>query len=152
MAEILPYLEGSFFALPLRGGGFARGVVARAAPEGAVLYGYFFGPKLSFPNDGQLDDMRPDLAIAQMIFSDLALLNGEWKVLGSLPNWRRNDWRMPNFIRRDPIGKRAWLVRRSDVDPSRIDSEEPVAFETDLPLNTSSGYGSVEIKLTHILR
>lgn len=152
MTEELPYTEGTIFSLPLREGGFARGVVARAAPEGAVLYGYFFGPKLSSPNEAQSDGLRPDMAVAQMIFGDLGLLNGEWTILGSLPNWQRGDWSMPDFVRRDPIGKRAWRIRRSDTDPSKIDREEPVPFDTNLPPNTSSGYGAVEIKLTQILR
>ena len=151
MVEVLPYKEGTVFAFPLRKGGFARGIVARAAPEGAVLYGYFFGPKLSSPEEAQSDSLRPDTAVAQMIFGDLGLLNGEWKILGSLPDWQRDDWRMPDFVRRDPVGKRAWRVRRSDADPSKIDSEEPVMFETNLPPNISSGYGAVEIKLTQIL-
>jgi hypothetical protein len=151
MVDLLPYAEGTVFTLPLREGGFARGIVARAAPEGAVLYGYFFGPKLSSAEGVQLDDLQPDEAIAQMIFGDLGLLNGEWKILGSLPNWHHDDWPMPDFVRRDPVGKRAWRVRRSDTDPSKIDSEEPVAFETNLPPNISSGYGAVEIKLTQLL-
>lgn len=144
-------MEGSVFALPLREGGFARGVVARAAPEGAVLYGYFFGPKLSSPNEITSDSLLPEAAIAQMIFGDLGLINGEWPILGLLPSWQRGDWSMPDFVRRDPVGKRAWRVHRSDTDPSKIDSEEPVAFETNLPPNISSGYGAVEIKLTHLL-
>jgi hypothetical protein len=151
MAEMLPYIEGTVFALPLRNGGFARGVVARAAPEGAVLYGYFFGPKLTSFDEVRSDNLRPEAAVAQMIFGDLGLMNGEWVILGSLPNWQRSDWRMPDFVRRDPVGKRAWRVRRSDVDPSKIESEEPVAFDTNLPPNISSGYGAVEIKLTKLL-
>ena len=152
MVDVLPYTEGTVFSLPLREGGFARGVVTRAAPEGAVLYGYFFGPKLSSPDERREDRLRPDTAIAQMIFGDLGLLNGEWKIIGELPNWDRDAWPMPDFVRRDPVGKRAWRVRRSDTDPSKIDSEEPVSFETNLPPNTSSGYGAVEIKLTQLLR
>jgi hypothetical protein len=39
----LPYSEGSVFLVPLRKGGYARGVVARASPKGKGLLGYFFG-------------------------------------------------------------------------------------------------------------
>jgi hypothetical protein len=40
------YNEGDWFAVPLREGGFAIGVIARVMPrkEGVVL-GYFFGPR-----------------------------------------------------------------------------------------------------------
>ena len=43
----LPYSEGSVFLVPLRNGGYARGVVARATGEGKGLFGYFFGPRLA---------------------------------------------------------------------------------------------------------
>lgn len=45
MAKRLPYREGTWFALPLRKGGYAVGVVARMAPRGRIILAYFFGPK-----------------------------------------------------------------------------------------------------------
>ena len=36
------YREGDWFAVPLRDGGYAAGLIARANPKG-VLLGYFFG-------------------------------------------------------------------------------------------------------------
>jgi hypothetical protein len=152
MTEILPYSEGTAFAVPLRSGGFARGVVARAAPDGRVLFGYFFGPKLESPEDAVMDDLKPENSILSLIFGDLGLINGEWRIVGSFPQWNRDLWPMPDFVRRDPIMKRAWRVRYSDSDPSRLESEEPIAFDTNLPPNTSSGYGAVELKLTRLLQ
>lgn len=149
--EVLPYSEGTVFAVPLRNGGFARGIVARAAPEGAVLFGYFFGPKLPSLNEADVAGVEPDCAIAQLIFGDLGLINGEWQIIGHLSEWHRETWGMPDFVRRDPIGKRAWRVRRSDSDPSKVDFEEPIDFDANLPPNISSGYGAVELKLTTIL-
>lgn len=151
MLESLPYSEGTVFAVPLRNGGFARGIVARAAPEGAVLFGYFFGPKLPSLSDIDVSGLNPEAAVAQMIFGDLGLINGEWRIICLLPEWNREAWRMPDFVRRDPVGKRAWRVRRSDNDPSMIDFEEPVDYDTKLPPNISSGYGAVELKLTKML-
>jgi Immunity protein 26 len=151
MTENLPYSEGTVFAVPLRSGGFARGVVARASPKGAVLFGFFFGPKLSSLEDADLAGVEPEAAVTQMIFGDLGLVNGAWHIIGPLPEWERELWGMPDFVRRDPIGKRAWRVRRLDSDPSVIDSEEPVNFDTNLPPNLSSAYGAVELKLTEIL-
>lgn len=149
--EALPFLEGTLFLVPLRRGGFARGLVARSAPEGALLFGYFFGPKVSSLVQMNTDDMRPEFAIARLLFSDLGLVNGEWPIVGVVPNWRREDWAMPDFVRRDVIGRRAWLVRRSDADPSKIDEELPIVFDSSHPENIASGYGSVELKLTKIL-
>jgi hypothetical protein len=151
MTEVLPYSEGTAFTVPLRNGGYARGVVARAAPDGKVLFGYFFGPKLESPEDAATDDLKPEHAILSVIFGDLGLINGEWNIVESLPNWDRNLWSMPDFVRRDPIMKRAWRVRYSDGDPSQLESEEPVAFDTNLAPNISSGYGAVELKLTKLL-
>jgi len=149
--EVLPYSEGTFFVLPLQHGGFARGVVARMAPQGAVLYGYFFGPKLQSLDHVSTDDLQPETAVAQMIFGDLGLIKGEWGILGPLPDWKRSDWPMPDLVRRDPIGRRAWRVRRSDRNPSIIESETPTPFETNLPPNYSWGYGAVQAKLTKLL-
>jgi hypothetical protein len=98
-----------------------------------------------------LEGIEPGKSILSVIFGDLGLINGEWRLIGSMPNWQRGAWSMPDFVRRDPIGKRAWRVRRSDVDPLKIESEVPVEFDTDLPPNLSSGYGAVELKLTKLL-
>jgi len=146
---MLPYSEGAVFAVPLRNGGYARGVVARAGPEGKVLFGHFFG--LDSVDQVNLEGIEPGKSILSVIFGDLGLINGEWRLIGSMPNWQRGAWSMPDFVRRDPIGKRAWRVRRSDVDPLKIESEVPVEFDTDLPPNLSSGYGAVELKLTKLL-
>jgi hypothetical protein len=148
---MLPYSEGAVFAVPLRNGGYARGVVARAGPEGKVLFGHFFGPRLDSVDQVNLEGIEPGKSILSVIFGDLGLINGEWRLIGSMPNWQRGAWSMPDFVRRDPIGKRAWRVRRSDVDPLKIESEVPVEFDTDLPPNLSSGYGAVELKLTKLL-
>lgn len=151
MAEALPYSEGSVFSVPLREGGCARGIVARAAPEGVTLFGYFFGPKHASVSELGMEDIRPENAILSVIFGDLGLMNGEWSVIGALPDWQREEWPMPDFVRRDPIGKRAWRVRRFDIDPSVVECEEPTDFDTNLPDNWAWGYGAVELKLTKLL-
>lgn len=151
MSNAFPYAEGTVFSVPLREGGFARGIVARAAPEEACIFGYFFGPKVGSVADLDMDNISPENAILSVISGDLGLMNGEWQVIGLLPDWQREAWGMPDFVRRDPIGKRAWRVRYSDNDPSKIESEEPTDFDTNLPPNWSSGYGSVELKLTKLL-
>ena len=145
------YPEGTIFAVPLRIGGFARGLVARVNPRAACVFGYFFGPKLPELCQGDATDFKPNSAIARLICGDLGLINGEWQIFGQLPDWQRHEWGMPDFVRRDTIGKRAWRVRYSDVDPSQVVGEAPVDFDSDLPNNLSSGYGAVELKLTALL-
>jgi hypothetical protein len=80
----LPCSEGDVFALPLRAGGWGRGVVTRMAPKGNVLFGYFFGPRTASADEVGEQDLKPDLAILQMRFGDLGLLNGEWRVVGRI--------------------------------------------------------------------
>jgi hypothetical protein len=130
----LPYSEGSVFLVPLRKGGYARGVVARASPKGKGLLGYFFGPRLSSADIAKVDNLDPNSAMLRVIFGDLGLINGEWQILGVVPNWDRTQWPMPDFVRRDPLGRRKpMLVRYSDAGPMRIEAEFPVDDDSGLP-------------------
>jgi hypothetical protein len=147
----LPYSEGSVFLVPLRKGGYARGVVTRSGDEGKVLLGYFFGPKLTSRNEAALEDLDPANAILRVMFGDLGLINGEWRVVGMLPNWNRSKWPMPDFVRRDELSRRAWLVRYSDDDPNRKELEYPTHFDSKLQRDSLYGYGAVEIALTKLL-
>jgi hypothetical protein len=148
----LPYTEGSVFLVPLRRGGYARGVVTRATDEGKGIFGYFFGPRLPSTNDVKLDALNPANAVKRIMFGDLGLINGEWPILGTLPNWNRSEWPMPDFVRRDPLGRlRPILVRYSDIDPMRIEEEYPIDDDSGLETDVLSGYGAVEIKLTKLL-
>jgi hypothetical protein len=148
----LPYTEGSVILVPLRNGGFARGVVARASPGGKGLFGYFFGPRLASPDAVTADDLAPHKAILRVRFGDLGLINGAWSIHGLVPNWNRSEWPIPDFARRDPLGRlKPRLVRYSDLDPLRIEAEYVIDDDTGLPTDSSSGYGAVEIKLTKLL-
>jgi hypothetical protein len=149
----LPYEEGSVFAMPLRNGGFARGVVARAPRRGRALLGYFFGPRLETPASATLDDLHPNLAVARIRFGDLGLIQGQWLVIGKVPNWNRADWPIPDFVRRDPISRKAWLVRYLNDEPLRSLSE-PLSNYDDLQFLDNdglSGSGAAEIKISKLL-
>lgn len=147
----LPYSEGTAFLVPLRIGGYARGVVARTSPNGKVLFGYFFGPRLLSINTISLDDLEPSQAIMTLRFGDLGLTNGDWPILGIVPNWDRSKWAMVDFTRRDYISQKAWLVRYSDDDPNCVEAEFPIEFDTESPRDSVSGYGAVEIKISKLL-
>ncbi len=148
----LPYSEGSIFRVPLRDGDAARGVVARTNRQGKVLFGYFFGPRLSPSATISSDDLRPAKAILQARFGDLGLINGEWTIHGQVPDWNRSDWPMPDFVTRDPLGmKKPLLVRYSDADPNRVEARYEIADDHGLATNSLSGYGAIEIKLTKLL-
>jgi hypothetical protein len=147
----LPYTEGSVFLVPLCNGGYARGAVARTAAKGKVLFGYFFGPRIESTGSIVLDDLNPANATLRIRFGDLGLINGSWPVLGKIPNWNRAEWPMPEFVRRDPLSNKAWLVRRSDTDPGKIVFERPTDFDSHLQNDSLSGYGAVEIRLTKLI-
>jgi hypothetical protein len=148
----LPYTEGSVFVVPLRDGGYARGVVARATKRGKVLFGYFFGPKFPSLRAVTTHDIDPSRAILCIRFGDLGLIKGVWPIVGNVISWDRSKWPMIAFIRREEISKRAWLVHYSDNDPTIIDSEIPTDFDANLPRDSMAGYGAVEIRMTKLLK
>jgi hypothetical protein len=148
----LPYAEGSVFLVPLRNGGYARGVVARARQGGKVLLGYFFGPRLASPEAAEISGLKPAETVLRLRFGDLGLMNGEWPIKGTIPGWERSQWPMPEFVKRDPLRKKKpVLVRYSDVDPACVEAEILLSGEDQLEADLLSGYGSVEIKLTKLL-
>lgn len=149
----LPYREGSWFAVPLRTGGYALGVVGRMAPRGRIILAYLFGTKYTeIPEAATVKTLQPSHAIKRLRVGDLGLVNGEWPVFGESEGWRRSDWPMPPFVRRDDLSKRAWRVSYSDSDPSKLIAEEVVPFHvTGLEEADLYGYGAVEQLLSKIL-
>jgi hypothetical protein len=143
-----PYKEGTVFLVPLRDGGYARGIVARSAPKGKILFGYFFGPSLEKSDECDTTDLTPGSSILQLRFGDLGLVKREWHVCCGYPCWDKSDWPMPEFLRTEPILGKAWFVKYSDDDPSKIIGER-AALTDDLGVpNALYGYGAVEIELT----
>jgi hypothetical protein len=139
----LPYQESSIFSVPLRGGGFARGVVARMRPRGRILLGYFFGPRTTSPN--QLpDSFFPQSAILVGMFGDLHLIDGRWDVLGAIGDWRQEDWPIPEYR-----GVPHELVLYDDDLTPRIYRSRIAT--PDLPSDSLMGAGAVEIKLDRLL-
>jgi hypothetical protein len=142
----LPYREGSLFLVPLKDGGFARGIVTRATRYGRVIYGYFFGPRIQSAEEATFDDIRPDNFHMRAKFGDLGLYDGSWKVMGMLPNWNREEWPMPDRMTRS----NGWfyLVRYSDTNPNKTILVQSVP-EDDPSLETDQmrGSGAVEIVL-----
>ncbi|WP_425308290.1 Imm26 family immunity protein [Ammonicoccus fulvus] len=65
--------EGDWFAVPLRKGGYAVGLIARANRDG-VLLGYFFGPRReAVPSLSDVEELTPDDAIRVGKFGHLGL-------------------------------------------------------------------------------
>ena len=155
MSTALQYREGDFFAVPLREGGFATGLVARSGPKGRVLLGYFFGPRRTEP--ATLADVRrfvPGDAILVARFGDLSLQKQEWPIIGQAA-WNREMWPVPDFGRVDTVsGNLGWRVSYADDDPTVVDREIECSPGEALllPRDSLLGSGAVEIKLSKLAR
>ena len=148
-----PYREGSMFAVPLRSGGYAVGIISRvSADNSGGLLGYFFGPKLAAMPNGQISsDLKSTNALRVLRFGDLLLLNQAWSVIGEITDWRREDWPMPDFVRKDDISKKAWRARYSEDDVCKLVGEWPEPYDSPLERDAVFGAGAVELLLTRLL-
>ncbi len=154
----LPYRDGTWFAVPLRDGGYALGLVARVAPKGGILLGYFFGPRrVTIPVLSEDTQYHYHNAVTVAKFSDQFLVEGKWPVLGVRDDWDKRAWPMPAFGRHiDSIAgypERAWRVYYPDNDPSDREYETPISIDEyrDLPDDALYYSGAVEVVLTKLL-
>jgi hypothetical protein len=85
-------------------------------------------------------------------FGDLGLINGKWPIHSKLSKWKRVEWSMPEFVRREPISNKVWRVKYSDDDPNKIEDESAADFDAKLEPERMCGNGAVEILLTKLLR
>jgi hypothetical protein len=151
--KVLPYREGTWFAVPLKSGGYGIGVVARMGPNGKIILAYLFGPRRqTLPSPAELEQLRASDAIRRLRTGDLGLVNGSWLLLGNLPSWDRRNWPMPPFIRRAEQLKLAWRAAYSESDPGKLEREESVPFDTEgLESDSLYGYGATELLMTKLL-
>jgi len=148
------YEEGTWFAVPLRDGGYGVGLVARKARRG-VLLGYFFGPRRrDVPKPSDVESLTPDQAILVKLFGDLGLLEGSWPIIGRSANWNRKAWPLPAFGRVVDFTGRALRIEYSDTNLPETIREIPVSPEEleHLPEDGLSGAGAIEIVLSKRLR
>ena len=138
----------------IEGGGYAVGVVARMAPMGRVLTGYFFGPRRAeVPTLEEVRGHRPKLAVLVQRFGDLHLMEDKWPVLGYDDSWQREEWPMPAFGRYVESDGKAWRVEYKGDDPNSVPRETRISVEEsqELPNNGLLGAGAVEIRLSKLL-
>lgn len=147
------YTVGDWFAVPLREGGFAVGVVARAQADG-VLLGYFFGPKRAeVPELTELAHLTAAGAVLVSKFGHLGLLKKKWPILGRTDEWDPQAWPMPAFVRFEELTGRSFRVIYADDDPNRLLREEqiPAGTAEQGPKDGLLGAGATEIALTSLL-
>jgi len=127
------YKEGDWFAVPMAHG-FAVGLVARRPKRGPIVLGYFFGPcREQIQDIGALEQIRAEQASLICRLRDGALHRGLWRVLGHHPHWRRKDWPLPAFHRREGLSGRGIRVEY-DGDDLTTPAREAEAGVTDLGL------------------
>lgn len=150
---MLPFSEGTWFALPLRSGGFAVGVVARTPAQGEVIVADLFGPKRSaVPPLAELASLQPKGALRVIRVGDLGLVDGSWPMIGQAPRWRREEWRIPAYVRRDELGRKTWRVVYSDSHPNEVVSEEEVSYDaTGMERDAVFGAGAAELLMTRLV-
>lgn len=147
------YEVGSVFVIPLNDARSALGIVARMDGRGIIL-GYFFdGEASGVCSLDAIRDKKPENAILIGRFGDLGLLTGQWEILGKHPEWRREEWPVPRFVRTDCLTGERRLISYSEdtLDEYR---EEKIRGERDTcqyPEDGVFGYIAVEIRLRQIL-
>ena len=147
------YREGDWFAVPLRDGGFAVGLIARANSGGALL-GYFFGPlRPEVPQLHDIADLRHGDAVLVRKFGHLGIRHGSWPLLGRLDGWDRRDWPTPVFVRYEELTGRSFRVFYDDDDPNKVLREEqvPPGQAEQAPKDGLMGAGFAEAALTRLL-
>jgi hypothetical protein len=114
---------------------------------------YFFSPKReTVPTLDELKKLTPDSAIKIAQIGDLGIIEGSWPVIGDSPNWEREKWPIPAFIRRDDIGKVAWRVVYADDDPNQVISEQRIPYESSgYEKDSLLGAGAAEVVISRML-
>jgi hypothetical protein len=151
------YDEGQWFAVPLRKGGYALGIIVRGNYKTKGGLGYFFGPKYSeLPNDQDTWEKYPKEAKLITRFGDLGIINGSWPLIHSTHLFCKDQWPIPRFGAKIPLIPGKGFIREygQNEKGQLIYIREIIAPENEvleLPVDCAMGYAVVEIRLTEIL-
>ena len=142
--------EGDIFLLPLTTGGFTIGLLARVK-WGAL--GYFFKIRYSqAPESIDVGFLTKENVIYIGKFGTPLLKNGEWQIIGKIPNWDRDYWNIPKFKASDLlIPNQHYLIT---IDDSLYEITREVCTkeaQEGLFEAVTSGYEAICIKVTKIL-
>lgn len=148
------YREGQWFAVPLRTGGYALGIIVRGSYKTKGGLGYFFGPKFDAPPEDEIT-WRATPADALLIskFGDLGILSGRWPLIPSTRPFSSDEWPIPVFgiVLPFPVGKGYVREYAADDNGELYCMREVMVDAVDvagLPIDIDRGGGSVEIYLT----
>jgi len=140
----LSYDEGSIFTVKLRGDSIVIGIVSRKSHGSpGIVLSYFFLAATTDPYHEACQVERSS-AILYIRVGDSQLINGNWPIIGRLPNWNRRCWPVPDFCRRNPILGTTYRVRLSDDNIEEVESEEAAPCSSDIPSFGVAGHKYVE--------
>ena len=157
--KAIKYQEGQWFAVPLRDGGYALGIIVRGSYKTKGGLGYFFGPKYpEVPIGIETFAKNKENTLLIRQFGDLGIITGEWPLIQDGKPFTYEDWPVPLFHRVPPFseGKAVIVEYRQDYSGDEHPIRETVTPLTDeilkLPKDVLSGSGAVEIVLTKLLK
>jgi hypothetical protein len=149
------YDTGQWFAVPLRDGGYALGIIVRGSYRTKGGLGYFFGPKHEeLPNSDDISALQPSDAVLITWFGDLGIIRGKWPLIFSNRAFRSEEWPIPLF-RRDATSEKGWLVEyhhnATGYDGIMRETLHEMKDLEGLPREADFGSGAIEIELTKVL-
>ncbi|HUZ50495.1 MAG TPA: Imm26 family immunity protein [Candidatus Dormibacteraeota bacterium] len=94
-----PYRPGDWFAIPLGDGRYAVGIVARGTRK--AIAGYVFGECFEgVPSQHQVAELDASRALWSGSFSDRAMVEDRWPVIGGHAAFASSDWPLEPAYRR----------------------------------------------------
>jgi hypothetical protein len=142
--------EGDVFAVPLRQGGYAIGLIARE--HKTITLGYFFDTVYSsVPEQMDVTDITKWKVALIGKFSSMGIENGEWPLLKTTFKFIREEWPIPVLKMQEPLSEKYFAVI---YDDTLINEERHLISEAESKKLFSHGlygYGALEKKLTSIL-
>ena len=152
------YVEGQWFAIPLRNGGYATGRLVRGSIKTHGGLGYFFGPILAEPADvAVVALLKPGQALFVAWFGGLYLYRGRWPLINSAAPFRRTDWPVPLFWQEIPLlPSSGWIIEYSqDDDGSAVELARTATSVSQRREGLQEGgvYGAeaIELRLNRVL-
>jgi len=143
--------NGTVFLVPLPSQAFCPGVLVRANGKGGA-YGLFFSPPVSDAASVDFSSLTPDRAILRCKFGDHGLHTGRWPVVGAIPEWNDDRWRLPRFFRPTDDRKNCYVTDYDDRLNIVSEVILPAGETRDMVENTQYGSGILEVRLGKLLQ
>lgn len=156
-SQRVKYHEGQWFAVSLRTGGYAPGIIVRGGRAFKGGLGYFFPVRYEQPPSAlEIEHLNAQQAVLIGWFGDLGIIEGRWPLILTDRPFSRGDWPVPRFGRVDAFTPEwGWITEYSQNDDgSRVPIAEtrcPVTAVTGLPEVGTASAGYIEVKLAMLI-